>query len=218
MNKNNYLKFIVLINFFLFNLVFVKAEIVKNALKNYVETKDSERDDMIKIVIEADENRQLNQPIRFGIKELATDINGDGKDELLFTANGHGGKAYGNYWTIYIPVAGGYKRIKGDDENNYITFHSKAFYVGYVDQLKEHGLVTYFRAGNREGVLQCYQLKKDKIISKEIAAINANLERDRALYEKYFGNATNVNRADLKIKTYSQNDLKRMGFSPSWER
>jgi len=125
----------------------------------------------------AEERREVNDQLL----KVEGDLNGDGKKEVMLSlSHMRNGKA-GNIWVIYSPSEGGYTKL-----TDLISFREDALYVGYVEQLRAPGLVSYWPGGGGKGSLMAYQVEHARLKATKLGEIEPQ-GKDAGIYDRFFG-------------------------------
>jgi hypothetical protein len=135
------------------------------------------------------------------IKRVIADVTGDGLQEILLTVNGLTNGMEGNMWTIYTPVAGGYRIMGG------LTFHPKAFYAGDFEGYG-WGVVRYFHSSSESGSLVFTKIENGRSVDTKIREIfpKDNAE-DMALYNRLFNNENQPRIEEIPLDTTPKPDV-----------
>ena len=116
---------------------------------------------------------------------LEVDLDGDTQKEVLLSIDRDRNGKQGNGWSVFKKQRGFFKLVGG------VTFNDGKAFVGAVEELGRHGLVTFWSSGAGEGSLIAYTLEKGDIQETKIGALEwdqtTNSMRGEALFERYFG-------------------------------
>jgi hypothetical protein len=152
---------------------------------------------------------------------LELDLDGDGHDELLLSMARDQDGRLGNVWAVFAKTPTGYTKV------GTMTFDSKSFYLGPIEDLGDYGLVTFKPTGEGKGTLFAYLFNGAGLRNVEITSVTPDgptrdPELDRpvgqAIVDKYMSQTadaadalTSMNAGDL-AKKY---DLKVAGEKPA---
>ena len=175
----------------------IQAEPIHDPIRDFLETPDLDRD--------------IAVPDMKEFSKLELDIVGDGKKVICLSAYGD---RSGDYWTVYLPVPGGYKAARTTAGDRLIGFSTEKFYVGYIDEIKRRGILTY-RGRIRTGfALEAYWISGNRLLHKEIGVVKVEEGgKSPPLLEKYFPESRNPKSPLNPVQRITIDDLKVLGYS-----
>jgi hypothetical protein len=139
------------------------------------------------------------------LMRVDADLDGDGVNEVFLTLQRDRNGKQGNGWAVYKNRNGDYKYVGG------VSFGGDDFYVGPVEELSRHGLVTFWPGGGGTGVLLAYTLEKGKIKESTIGEVDRDRRtgelKGRGRLNKYFGG--NNPATQHKVQTISAPEFAR---------
>ncbi len=141
---------------------------------------------------------------------LKVDMDHSGHEAILLSLGGYGGKG-GNIWEVYLPAKDGYKKVLpgGDDP---LYFRGDMFYVGYVERVKQYGLLA-FSPAQEGGELRFFRIVDGVIKVEKIGEVHAGNQKDRMEMEKYFGKRDeNRSQREHPVTRLGIDDLKKLGY------
>ena len=116
---------------------------------------------------------------------LDIDLDGDGQKEVLLSiARNRNGKQ-GNGWAVYKREKNIFNYVGG------ITFSESKIFVGALEEVHSHGLVSFWSSGGGEGSLLAYTIENGTVTETKIGELerdeNSERMRGQAVFDKYFG-------------------------------
>jgi hypothetical protein len=157
------------------------------------------------------------------IKEVAVDIEGNGKDDLFV------GTWYRNsgpntwLWAGYAPVPGGYKRITPADSDVLIDFDG--IYVGDLPDIGRPGMAQAYSLeldnkdrsqSNMISDLTFYFIEDGKLRQQGTGALDRDDPEQESKFEYYFGPNRKMS-APPKIESFTIPELAERGYHiPVW--
>ena len=157
------------------------------------------------------------------IKEVAIDMEGNGKDDLFV------GTWYRNsgpntwLWAGYAPVAGGYKRITPADSDVLIDFDG--IYVGDLPDIGRPGMAQAYSLeldnkdrgqSNMISDLTFYYIEDGKLMQQGTGALDRDDLEQESKFEYYFGPNRKIS-APPKIESFTVPELIERGYHfPVW--
>ena len=131
------------------------------------------------------------------LMRLDVDLDGDGVNEVLLSLSRDRNGAQGNGWAVYQNKKGTFEYVGG------ATFGGGRFYVGPVDELKRHGLVSFWRGGGGTGVLLAFTLEHGNVTETTIGEVDRDELtgdlRGEARLNRYFGKDTPATRHEVQV-------------------
>ena len=120
--------------------------------------------------------------------KLEVDLNHEGKRIIFLSRTNLWAGKEGNIWSVYIPVADGYRKVEETDAGYPITFRPDRYFIGRMPGAKGSNLLMMFGpSGGGKGTLLGYQIVDSKVHE---VTIKENFEPDGAdkeTYKKTFG-------------------------------
>src|SRR5580692_2578429 len=157
------------------------------------------------------------------IKEVAIDMEGNGKDDVFV------GTWYRNsgpntwLWAGYAPVAGGYKRITPADSDVLIDFDG--IYVGDLPDIGRHGMAQAYSLelnnkdrdqSNMISDLTFYYIEDGRLTQTGTGALDRDDPGQEAKFEYYFGPERKMS-GTLRVESLTVLDLAQRGYRiPLW--
>ena len=111
---------------------------------------------------------------------LRTDLNNDGKQEILLSLSHETDARAGNIWTVYIPASGVYGKLQQP-----VVFPADAFCINEDLLPNGRALMFYHPGGGGKGALLAYQFDGFRFRQTNLGQI-APQEEDRDLFAKLF--------------------------------
>ena len=171
--------------------------------------KDPIKDPLRDYLTSRDIGRDPEMPLIKKLFMIKCDLDNSGKDSILITFNGYGGRQ-GNYWTVYLPASNGYVKAKTNGSEAVIIFKPDMFYLGTVNGT--YGLLA-FAPGRGGGDLNLFTSINGKISEQKIATLDLSNAQDKAEFQSYFGEAPDwKSLKDYPMKTMSLTDLSTAGY------
>jgi hypothetical protein len=184
---------LLLIGIALLSFCCASAQTIEDPVRDYLMSRDLGKDP--------------DMPYLKELRVIHCDLTNSGKQAILISFNGHGGRQ-GNYWTAYLPTSGGY--VKADDDETTLTFREDTFYVGRVSG--KYGLLA-FAPGQGGGDLNLFQIINGKVTEQKVGTLDLSKPEDKKEFETYFGDAPNwKSRKDHPMTTKSLDDLRQGGY------
>jgi len=81
---------------------------------------------------------------------LNVDLDGNGENDFLITDSLLRGSVYGHRWQVYLQHMHKYWYVKGKELDRINFDHSWA-YIGYIDEIEQHGIIFYVKHGAEVG-------------------------------------------------------------------
>src|SRR6202162_3051709 len=143
------------------------------------------------------------------IKEVAIDMEGNGKDDLFIGAWYRNSRPNTWLWAGYAPVTGGYKRITPADSDVLIDFDR--IYVGDLPEIGRHGLAQAYSLeldnkdrdqSNMISDVTFYYIEQGELLQKGTGALDRDDAEQEAKYQFYFGSNRKVS-ATPKIESFT---------------
>jgi hypothetical protein len=157
------------------------------------------------------------------IKEVAIDMEGNGKDDLFV------GTWYRNsgpntwLWAGYAPVTGGYKRITPADSDVLIDFDR--IYVGDLPDIGRHGMAQAYSLeldnkdrdqSNMISDVTFYYIEDGRLMQQGTGALDRDDPEQESKFEYYFGPNRKIS-APPKIESFTVPELVERGYHiPVW--
>jgi hypothetical protein len=115
--------------------------------------------------------------------KLQADLNADGYPEILLSLKTLRNGDAGNAWIVYAGRKNGYLLL---DEN--LSFRTDAVFIGYIEEIKDNGLLGYYPDNSSQGALIALQLKQTRFNTIKLGVIRP-LGEDAQIYNKYFSSS-----------------------------
>lgn len=115
--------------------------------------------------------------------KMQADLNTDDYPEILLSLNTFRNGKAGHIWQVYAGTKDGYLPIR---EN--LSFRTDAVFIGYIDELKEKGLLAYFPASSSQGALVAFHIKQNHLVESNLGKIRSH-GSDATKYKKYFSSS-----------------------------
>lgn len=176
----------------------VQSAPIADPIRDFLETPDPDRDSA------------ASHPK--SITKLELDITGEGKKAICLSA--YGDKSFGCYWTIYLPLPGGYKAVRTAADDHLIGFSPDKLFVGYIDEIKARGLLTYSGRIKWGFALDAYWISKGVLLHKTVNTVQAEEGgQNSPLLEKYFPDSKKPGSAVYPVERISLDAIKSRGYS-----
>ena len=157
------------------------------------------------------------------IKEVAIDMEGNGKDDLFV------GTWYRNsgpntwLWAGYAPVTGGYKRVTPADSDVLIDFDR--IYVGDLPDIGRHGMAQAYSLeldnkdrdqSNMISDVTFYYIEDGRLMQQGTGALDRDDPEEESKFQYYFGPNRKIS-APPKIESFTVPELVERGYHiPVW--
>jgi len=157
------------------------------------------------------------------IKEVAIDMEGNGKEDVFV------GTWYRNsgpntwLWAGYAPVTGGYKRITPPDSDVLIDFDR--IYVGDLPDIGQHGMAQAYSLeldnkdrdqSNMISDVTFYYIEDGRLMQQGTGALDRDDPEQESKFEYYFGPNRKIS-APPKIESFTVPELVERGYHiPVW--
>ena len=140
------------------------------------------------------------------ILRLDLDVDGDSVPETFIARDleGDASKA-GHSWRVYKVDSSGMYRGLADGR---ATFEERILYSGWVPELDDYALLTYFPASSFGGSLIAVRVRGEKVSTDKIATLDLDKPEDRDVYQRYFGSSP-----DAKVEVISIPELRSRGYA-----
>lgn len=131
------------------------------------------------------------------LMRIDLDLDGDGLNEVFLSLGRDRNGAQGNGWAVYQNKGVKFEYVGG------ATFGGGRFYVGPVEEIKRHGLVSFWRGGGGTGVLLAFTLEHGRVTETTIGEVDRDELtgelRGAARFNRYFGKETPANHHEVQV-------------------
>jgi len=123
---------------------------------------------------------------------LDADIDGDGVNEVFITMGRDRNGKQGNAWSIYRTDKDPAELIGG------ATFNDGGIYVGRLEEVQAHGILSFWSSGGGEGQIMFTTLKEGRMSEVSIGVVERDAKtgelKGREILNKYFGSGSKFQR------------------------